>query len=155
MDQPKTLPKPYDLCQRILSPHRTPSPPRTIIKTLGNVSEQESTAICQKILGPYHPLHYETSFEHKKHAVIKNIKFKLPPEYINLKSDCTSTVKPLEPVQNVNLSEEEAHRNNNTYAELKSVVNGATSVIVNGQSQQQELHWRRRTAQNFNLQMKN
>ena len=45
----------------------------------------------------YPPINYGTSFEHKTHAVIKNIKFKLPPEYINLtnKIDLKDTTSPL------------------------------------------------------------
>lgn len=36
--------------------------------------------------------HYETSFEQKKHAIIKNIKFKLPAKYTNLKSTPNSSI---------------------------------------------------------------
>lgn len=152
IEPPKIHPKPYDLeesvniCQRILSPH-SPPPPRNVIKTLGTVDEKVSTEICQKILAPFSapPLHYETSFEHKKHALIKNIKFKLPPNYTNIK---TSEIAPLKPVPNVNLNEERLE--NGTYAELKTinVSNGATSVIVKGSASQSDVHWRRRTLQN-------
>lgn len=128
-------------------------------KTLGNVDEKVSTEICQKILAPFStpPLHYETSFEHKKHAVIKNIKFKLPPHYINTKTnDILSEITPLKPVSNVNLSEFKESEKNGTYAELKTVdvMNGATSVIVKGNAvqNQSDMHWRRRTLQNH-LQM--
>ncbi|RZC40966.1 zinc finger protein 708-like [Asbolus verrucosus] len=144
--------KPYDLaesvniCQKILSPH---SPPiRNIIR---KVSEPTSTEICQKILSPYptRPIHYETSFEHKKHAIIKNIKFKLPPNYTNLKvNDTLKEVIPLKPVNN--LDSELSNNNNNTYTELKTVQNAATSVIVNSNlSQDSNMHWRRRTSQNL------
>lgn len=158
IEPPKIHPKPYDLeesvniCQRILSP-LSPPPPRNVIKTLGNVDEKVSTEICQKILSPFStpPLHYETSFEHKKHAVIKNIKFKLPSNYTNIKtSDILSEITPLKSVPNVDPNE--VVEKNGTYAELKtvSVTNGATSVIVKGNAgqSQSDMHWRRRTLQN-------
>lgn len=143
-----------NICQRILTP-LSPPPQRNVIKTLGSVDEKVSTEICQKILSP--PLHYETSFEHKKHAVIKNIKFKLPPHYINTKTnDILSEITPLKPVTNVHLNEMKGGEKNGTYTELKSVdvVNGATSVIVKGSAgqNQSDMHWRRRTLQNH-LQM--
>lgn len=138
----------------------SPPPQRNVIKTLGNVDEKVSTEICQKILSPFStpPLHYETSFEHKKHAVIKNIKFKLPSHYINTKTnDILSEITPLKPVTNVNLNEIKGSDKNGTYAELKTVdvINGgATSVIVKGSAgqSQSDMHWRRRTLQNH-LQM--
>lgn len=146
IEPPKIHPKPYDLeesvniCQRILTP-LSPPPQRNVIEKAPN--DLFSTP----------PLHYETSFEHKKHAVIKNIKFKLPPHYINTKtSDILSEITPLKPVANVNLSE--IKEKNGTYAELKTVdvMNGATSVIVKGNTGQSDMHWRRRTLQNH-LQM--
>lgn len=146
-----------NICQRILSP-LSPPPPRNVIKTLGNVDEKVSTEICQKILSPFStpPLHYETSFEHKKHAVIKNIKFKLPSNYTNIKtSDILSEITPLKPVTNVNLNETKGPDKNGTYTELKTVniTNGATSVIVKGNAgqSQSDMHWRRRTLQNHLL----
>lgn len=162
IEPPKIHPKPYDLeesvniCQRILSP-LSPPPVRNVIKTLGNVDEKVSTEICQKILSPS-PLHYETSFEHKKHAVIKNIKFKLPSHYINTKTnDILSEITPLKPVSNVSINEiKQPDKNGTTYTELKTVdvINGATSVIVKGGAShsQIDMHWRRRTLQNH-LQM--
>ncbi|EEZ98857.1 zinc finger protein 624 [Tribolium castaneum] len=132
--------KPYDLaesvniCQKILSPHSPPA--RNIIRTS---TEPTSTEICQNILSPYsRPIHYETSFEHKKHAIIKNIKFKLPPNYTNLKPT------------NINFNVDTDLANNKTYTELKTVQNAATSVIVNSNlSQNSNMHWRRRTLQNL------
>lgn len=163
MEPPKIHPKPYDLaesvniCQRILSPHSPPAP-RNVIRTLGKVDEKVSTEICQKILSPYStaPLHYETSFEHKKHAVIKNIKFKLPPKYINLRnSDILSDITPLQPVNNGDVSEASLSEKDKVYSELKTV-NSATSVIVKRHdNHQNDMHWRRRTSQNLSLQMKN
>lgn len=166
IEPPKIHPKPYDLaesvniCQRILSPH-SPPPLRNVIRTLGKVDEKVSTEICQKILSPFTtaPLHYETSFEHKKHAVIKNIKFKLPPKYMNLKNnnDILNDITPLQPVNNDNVTEVNLPDKNNTYAELKTVnvTNGATSVIVKGHANHQnDMHWRRRTSQNLCLQTK-
>lgn len=163
IEPPKIHPKPYDLeesvniCQRILSP-LSPPPSRNVIKTLGTVDEKVSTEICQKILSPFStpPLHYETSFEHKKHAVIKNIKFKLPSNYTNIKTgDVLSEITPLKPVTNVN--EMKLPEKNGTYTDLKTVdvTNGATSVIVKGNAAQgqSDMHWRRRTLQNH-LQMK-
>ncbi|KAJ3666700.1 hypothetical protein Zmor_002134 [Zophobas morio] len=144
--------KPYDLaesvniCQKILSPH---SPPTRSIIRKGN--EPTSTEICQKILSPYptRPLHYETSFEHKKHAIIKNIKFKLPANYTNLKvNDTLKDIFPLTSAKSSNVDSEAS--NNNSYSELKTVQNAATSVIVNSNlNQNSSMHWRRRTSQNL------
>jgi uncharacterized Zn-finger protein len=135
--------KSYDLaesvniCQKILSPHSPPG--RNVIR---KVNEPTSTEICQKILSPFPPppLHYETSFEHKKHAIIKNIKFKLPPNYTNLKVN--DTLRDVVPV----------HRelSNNNNQELKTIQNAATSVIVNSNlNPNSNMHWRRRTSQNL------
>ncbi|XP_044257960.1 zinc finger protein 2-like [Tribolium madens] len=147
--------KPYDLaesvniCQKILSPHSPPS--RNIIR---KVAEPTSTEICQNILSPYsRPIHYETSFEHKKHAIIKNIKFKLPPNYTNLTNlkvnDTLKDVISVKPT-NINFNVDGDLPNNNTYTELKTVQNAATSVIVNSNlNQDSNMHWRRRTSQNL------
>lgn len=99
--------KPYDMveslniCQKILSPmHITTqkienldnsksvidNKPKNVIMSVGKVNEKDSLEICKKILTTIDvpPLHYETSFEEKKHALIKNIKFKLPSTYTNI-----------------------------------------------------------------------
>lgn len=166
IEPPKIHPKPYDLvesvniCQRILSPH-SPPPVRNVIKSLGKVDEKTSSEICQKIMSPFSnsPLHYETSFEHKKHAAIKNMKFKLPQKYTNIKSAETldilseikclgpnakfaksssvlNEIKPLEPVKDLSVESAnlDCENSNFTYTELKTVNgivnNAATSVIV-------------------------
>lgn len=160
IEPPKIHPKPYDLeesvniCQRILSPLSPPHARNQIIKNVGNVDEKVSTEICQKILGSTTtPIHYETSFEHKKHAVIKNIKFKLPSHYLNTKTNdiALSDITPLKPVANVDLNDMKIGEKT-TYTELKTV-NSATSVIVKGNASNPiDMHWRRRTLQNH-LQM--
>lgn len=70
---------------------------------------------------PFPPpvLHYETSFEHKTHAIIKNIKFKLPSKYTNLKTEMSKALYDNLPV--INRSEFQP-----TVSETNT-----TSVIVN------------------------
>lgn len=93
-----------------------PNPSRAVVS-----KETEDYLFCQKIFAPFKdPLHYETSFDNKQHAVIKNIKFKLPAKYTNLKN-CSDTL----------LKDEGSPEKQ--------------SVIVNS-----NVHWRRRTAEYFN-----
>lgn len=142
MSKPYDLAESVNICQKILSPHSPPT--RNVIR---KGTEPTSTEICQNILSPYpRPIHYETSFEHKKHAIIKNIKFKLPPNYMNLK---VNDVIPLKPAK-INVKDNELSNNNNSYTELKTVQNATTSVIVNSNlNQDSNMHWRRRTSQNL------
>ncbi|KAJ8933735.1 hypothetical protein NQ314_013828 [Rhamnusium bicolor] len=131
-----------DICQKILSPHTT-TLPRTIIHKAATSEE-----IFQKILSPYStpPIHYETSFQNRKHAMIKNIKFKVPIQYTNNFKEIGGKNTVSEPTDRVI----QDTVNNNTYTELKPVA--MTSVIVNNNmSQPSSMHWRRRTSQNLNL----
>lgn len=118
-----------NICQKILSPHSPPT--RSIIRKIAEPTPS-STEICQKILSPFStkPLHYETSFEHKTHATIKNMKFKLPSNYLDYIKNNDRLMKEIIPSK-----------------ETKSTA--ATSVIVNSMDQS-NIHWRRRTAQNLN-----
>lgn len=151
-------PKPYDyaesvsICKKILSPL---SPPRSNIKTLGKVSEKESTEICQKILTPMVPPLVKDPYFEKPPSIIKNIKFKLPPKYLTLsKPNVLDEV--LKPNMLPNESAENETVNSKTYTDLKPVSSGATSVIVNTNSNYpNEMHWRRRTLQNLESQSKN
>lgn len=144
-----------------MSPH-SPPPARNVIRSLGRVDEKTSSEICQKIMSPFSnsPPHYETAFEHKKHAAIKNMKLKLPQKCTNVKSAAGTSdilgeienleaggkfksssilgdVKPLEPVKGVGVDGASLEGENGgfTYTELKTVNgvvgnNAATSVIV-------------------------
>lgn len=131
-----------NICKKILSPC---SPPRTIIKTLGKVSEKESNEICQKILTPtVPPINTDTYFD-KPPSIIRNIKFKLPSEYLSLSKHnvLDEVLKPT--IVSKEMAENETK--DSTYTELKpvSVCNSTTSVIVNTNSTlQNEIHWRRR-----------
>ncbi|XP_060523969.1 zinc finger and BTB domain-containing protein 49-like [Cylas formicarius] len=144
------IPKPIDLaesvdiCQKILSPSTDfcAQGPRKI-------DEKTSTEICQKILSissskietdvgreqslTDYPsnLHYATSFQNQKHAMIKNIKFKVPARYTNLFKQTTA---PEDETAQISLP-----------SSTKQV---ETSVIVNKGSSS-DLHWRRRTSQNL------
>ncbi|KAG5875965.1 hypothetical protein JTB14_034386 [Gonioctena quinquepunctata] len=128
-----------DICQKILT-----SDSSILQRNVACKAEPTSQEICQKILDPNsRPLHYETSFQNKKHAMIKNIKFKVPAQYTS------------------NFSEREKEKpvssESKTYAELKPVA--VTSVIVNNNNvgnsndlgQLNNMHWRRRTLQNLGL----
>ncbi|XP_018572363.1 zinc finger protein 2 [Anoplophora glabripennis] len=135
-----------DICQKILSPHAT-ALPRTIIHKAATSEE-----IFQKILSPYPapPIHYETSFQNRKHALIKNIKFKVPIQYTNHFKEEGTQKRAATPSEAVGDGIVQDSSNNNTYAELKPVA--MTSVIVNtNASQPSSMHWRRRTSQNLNL----
>lgn len=115
-----------------------------------DTSEQHSPNISTDIINQFKnkPINYETSFEQSPHAIIKNIKFKLPANYTNIRSTKSfSTVQPLEPVPNVN-ADQELQSNEQEYIELKPA---KTSVIVNSSS---DLHWRRRTVQTLYMQHK-
>ncbi|CAG9765236.1 unnamed protein product [Ceutorhynchus assimilis] len=74
--------------------------------------------------------HYETSFQNKKHAMIKNIKFKVPEQY-------TNSFKAISTNNNVSSDDSEFQ----------------TSVIVNSSNvnNSSDIHWRRRTSQNLVL----
>ncbi|KAF5306491.1 hypothetical protein FQR65_LT07319 [Abscondita terminalis] len=126
-----------NICKKILSPC---SPPRTIIRTLGKVSEKESNEICQKILTPTAPPANTESYYEKQPSIIRNIKFKLPPKYLNLSKPnvLDEVLKPTTTSKNII----DDGCNVCTYTELKHVplTNSATSVIVNTNS----THWRRR-----------
>nr|CAI5864084.1 unnamed protein product [Callosobruchus analis] len=118
-----------DICQKILSTSSSnlPVAARGIIRKAEPTSEE----ICQKILGQNpttSPLHYETSFQNRKHAMIKNIKFKVPIQY-------TKTFQEERGTAEVTEQQTDVHR----------------SVIVNNNNvaQSTSLHWRRRTSQNL------
>ncbi|KAB0800860.1 hypothetical protein PPYR_06599 [Photinus pyralis] len=137
------------ICKKILSPL---SPPKPNVKTLGNVSAKESSEICQKILTPMGPPLTNDSYFEKPPSIIRNIKFKLPPKYLNL-----SKPNVLDEVLKPNMQPKETSTpvDNQTYTDLKPLPlsSGATSVIVNtNSSHANEMHWRRRTLQNLELQ---
>ncbi|VEN53335.1 unnamed protein product [Callosobruchus maculatus] len=118
-----------DICQKILS--TSSSNPSVAARGIIRKAEPTSEEICQKILGQTptpSPLHYETSFQNRKHAMIKNIKFKVPIQY-------TKTFQEEGGSTEVAEGETDAHR----------------SVIVNNNNVEQStsLHWRRRTSQNL------
>lgn len=162
--------EPINVYQKIFEPH---SPPSTITKNVENANEKESNEIYQKILTPFSgpPLNYETSFEQKSHAVIKNIKFKLPAKYTNLEP--INTVNLAQKLQNLentyvglnaqtakteesNFGSNPAPQDEPKYEELKPVkaneslyidLMAPKSVIVN--SSLSDVHWRRRTSQHL------
>lgn len=116
----------------------------------------DASPLSQKILSNNTPLHYETSFQNRKHAMIKNIKFKVPIQYTQNTRKDEQIKEPLNdivPLKPVMVNEEmivNGNTNNNTYTELKTVPNSSTSVIVNA-VQPNNVHWRRRISQNLNL----
>nr|CAH7715262.1 unnamed protein product [Callosobruchus chinensis] len=118
-----------DICQKILSTSSS-NPPATA-RDIIRKAEPTSEEICQKILGQNpttSPLHYETSFQNRKHAMIKNIKFKVPIQY-------TKTFQEEGSAAEVAEGQNDVHR----------------SVIVNNNNvrQSSSLHWRRRTSLNL------
>ncbi|CAH1173627.1 unnamed protein product [Phaedon cochleariae] len=126
-----------DICQKILDPSGLATQQRHVVRP----AEPTTQEIYQRILDPNstRPLHYETSFQNKKHAMIKNIKFKVPALYTN------------------NFKESEKGESK-MYTELGPAA--VTSVIVNNNSgksdggefgQHSSIHWRRRTSQNLVL----
>lgn len=156
-----------NICQKILSTSSTPvvipqpsssssSSSRNIIcrtETRPPTSEE----ICQKILDPNSEpkIHYETSFQNRKHAMIKNIKFKVPAKYTskfresnNVVVSDKSTSNNIININNNNCKGIIQSKNKNS---LESVA--ATSVIVNNSVQFSNSmeHWRRRTSQNLGL----
>ncbi|KAF5299196.1 hypothetical protein FQA39_LY02369 [Lamprigera yunnana] len=159
VEPPRLHPKSYDyeesvnICKKILSPC---SPPRTIIKTLGKISEKDSNEICQRILTPAAPpITTDISIENPP-SIIRNIKFKLPPKYLNLSKPniLDDMLKP--PLVSQEKTKKEIIQNC-TYTELKPALvnNSATSVIVNSHSNyQHEVHWRRSTLQTLQQQAK-
>lgn len=147
-----------------------------VVTIVGKVNEKDSLEICKKILSPIDaPIHYETSFENKKHASIKNIKFKLPSTYTDnaLKTAEEGRNSYLDDFQLAYCAKKvtdvdcDVECVGNDYAELKPVatsytsssVNEHQSVIVNpvNNSDQipladsvppfNEMHWRKRTSQ--------
>lgn len=151
MEPGRVQPKPYDyeesvsICQKILSPS---SPPvsRSIIKS-EIVSEQQSNEMYQRGLSPpVIPVNNDDGFESYS---VRNIKFKLPSKYINLsKQNIFNDINTSTHPQDVN--------GDKVYTEMKPMPpTNAASVIVNSQSfSQNEVHWRRRTLQNLELQSK-
>lgn len=124
-----------NIYQKILSASssREDSPPPRNIICRVEPREPTSEEIYQKILNPnLEPkIHYETSFQNQKHAMIKNIKFKVPIQYTK------------------NFIESSKEKDTN----IESVAT-ATSVIVNNNNNIQSSsvdHWRRRTSQNLGL----
>ncbi|GJQ68883.1 hypothetical protein Trydic_g6078 [Trypoxylus dichotomus] len=117
------------------------------------VSELQTARKPSEVLkNDFLPLHYGTSFEHKTHAVIKNIKFKLPKEYLNLSNkDDHPSGGAIQSNKDSKLNVDaitNVTNNNNVNAEPHSEV---TSVIVNPTNNQiSDVHWRKRTTQNFN-----
>lgn len=138
-----------NICQKILSTSRTPilsaPPPSRNIICRAEPRPPTSKEICQKILDPNSEpkIHYETSFQNRQHAMIKNIKFKVPAKYTNKFRETNNF-----PDKKIN------NNSNNTLQDkvtLESVA--ATSVIVNNSVQfsNNMEHWRRRTSQNLGL----
>ncbi|XP_066245059.1 zinc finger protein 723-like isoform X1 [Euwallacea similis] len=80
-------------------------------------------------------LHYETSFQNRKHAMIKNIKFKVPARYTNSLKTSTNN-NPNGSDVSTKSSDQDSHSSN-------------TSVIVNNSCS--DVHWRRRTSQGLVL----
>lgn len=134
---PASSKKSYDfndsvnIYQKILLP-QSPPPSRNV----------DIEPLSQKSLAACGPLHYETSFQNRKHAMIKNIKFKRPIQ--NSRMEDVNKAFGAESGEGLGNG-----TNNNTYTELKTV-NSGTSVIVNA-SQPNNIHWRRRISQNLNL----
>lgn len=129
---PQILPETYDpeeslsICQKILTPFDT------TIRMVGNRSSKTDISPIKR-----------DSFDCKPN-IIRNIKFKLPLTYTSLDHG----IEALEPVRPRNIV-----NGNAAHTEIKTVqpVNAATSVIVNmQQSQQTEMHWRRRLSLNMN-----
>ncbi|XP_056635610.1 zinc finger protein 154-like [Diorhabda sublineata] len=124
-----------EICQKILSTDSSLSSRNMIPKT-----DSISQEICQKILDPNsRPIHYETSFQNKQHAMIKNIKFKVPIQYTNQFKE------------NGKVEETKNDDCSLNFTELQPVA--MTSVIVNSNdlSESGNLYWRRRTSQNLSL----
>ncbi|XP_072380009.1 uncharacterized protein [Diabrotica undecimpunctata] len=125
-----------EICQKIMSTDSSISS-RNII----NKVESKPQDISHGMDPNTGPIHYETSFQNKQHAMIKNIKFKVPIEYTNQFKK--------------NNKSEKAPKDDNTkltFTELKPVA--MTSVIVSSTtnlSESDNLYWRRRTSQNLSL----
>lgn len=142
-----------NICQKILSSSSVPQPPRKVICRV-EARPPTSEEICQKILDPNSEpkIHYETSFQNRKHAMIKNIKFKVPAKYTN-KFRESNNVTDKSIINNLNLNNNNNSNNDIVRGNscLESVA--ATSVIVNNsvQCSNSMEHWRRRTSQNLGL----
>lgn len=144
-----------NICQKILSTSSTPviksQPSRNVICRV-EPRPPTSEEICQKILDPNSEpkIHYETSFQNRKHAMIKNIKFKVPAKYTSKfrESNNVTTDKAIINSINNNTSSDDIVQDRNS---MESVA--ATSVIVNNSVQfsNRMEHWRRRTSQNLGL----
>ncbi|XP_050296636.1 zinc finger protein 624-like [Anthonomus grandis grandis] len=64
---------------------QTSATPNYSFETSADTVPSPANSTSQQCLSSYSSaLHYETSFQNKKHAMIKNIKFKVPPEYTKL-----------------------------------------------------------------------
>lgn len=172
-NKPYDMEESFNICQKILSPMDNMTPPlninkqdviennfpKNVIMSVGKVNEKDSLEICKKILTPTveTPLHYETSFEHKQHAVIKNIKFKLPSTYTNNALNLKATTSSNNDHGSIRNEKQECSVNSSNQDNKKQ------SVIVNNYSADQtqkdvqfsDLHWRRRTAQNLQPKMSN
>lgn len=145
-----------NICQKILSTSSIPviksQPLRNVICRVES-RPPTSEEICQKILDPNSApkIHYETSFQNRKHAMIKNIKFKVPAKYTSKfrESNIVATDRVI------------LNSNNNNHASSNGIIQdrnslesvAATSVIVNNSVQFSNSmeHWRRRTSQNLGL----
>lgn len=130
------VPENVNIYEKILLPNKIPK----LNSDIQNIRKSS-----EMLKNDFLPLHYGTSFEHKTHAIIKNIKFKLPKEYLNLSNkDKDDTIFS----QNVKVFEESRENNNDgNNIEPQSEV---TSVIVNPTNcQMLDTHWRKRTTHNF------
>ncbi|KAI4457784.1 finger putative transcription factor family-related [Holotrichia oblita] len=133
-DQPESV----NIYEKILLPNNT----------IPKVNEIQTIRKPSEILkSDFLPLHYGTSFEHKTHAVIKNIKFKLPKEYLNLSNKDDVNITALNIGSKLPIEEQRLTKNVGNVEPQSEV----TSVIVNAtNSQVSDVHWRKRTTQNFN-----
>lgn len=125
-----------NIYEKILLPNNIPNNANDVVK--------QSSQFAKDVLLP--PIHYGTSFDQKTHAVIKNIKFKLPEKYVNLSNE--DKLLPLLVDENMTFEDE-----GRVYAELRTVnEENCASVIVNAANN--DVHWRKRTTQSFNSSQK-
>lgn len=149
-----------NICQKILSTSSTPVVmPQPSRKVICRVEPRPPTSeeICQKILDPNSEpkIHYETSFQNRKHAMIKNIKFKVPAKYTS-KFRESNNVSDRSIINNCNNIIRDNCNNSNCNNIIRDTLEesvAATSVIVNNSVQfpNSMEHWRRRTSQNLGL----
>lgn len=129
-----------EMCQKILSvPSQCSSE-----SMLDNTSTLVSASSQQNLTSYSSVLHYETSFQNRKHAMIKNIKFKVPEQY-------TNSFKTLPINSNIGNSNSYSISADSEMAQTYPLTN--KSVIVNNSNLANcsDLHWRRRTSQNLVL----